>query len=334
MRSAFALLPVLGLAFAASGCAAFTGAGARLFTKNVDADGLRIERDLAYRTGSANPKHRLDVYTPAPVAGGVGKWPVVVFVHGGGWTTGEKDLSVGGFEPYHNLARLLAGQGIAVALVNYRLLDAGSEGGGRPASGVAPEAQVEDVAAAVAWVRGNAARYGADANRLFVMGHSAGGQLAARVALDNRWLTAAGSPEGAVCGAVLVSGAGLDLTDVPSIRKDYRYFASRFADPGTVVAREMPAAADAWQREASPATYVTRAAPPFRLFVASGEKRAFRQQAERLRGALVAEGIDVPPVGTFGAPAHAVGALTMSRPGRIVGRETVAFVKGTACASR
>ncbi len=54
-------------------------------------------------------------------------------------------------------------------------------------------------------------------------------------------------------------------------------------------------------------------------------------QAERLRAALAGVGVETPPVGTFGAPAHSVGALTMSRPGRIVGRETAAFVKETPC---
>ena len=335
-RLLLAAVPLVALALAASGCSFFIGAGARLFSKTAGAEGVRISRNIPYRTGG-NPKHRLDLYVPSAAASAAARgdssarWPVVVFIHGGGWTSGDKDLSVGGFEPYANMARLLSSQGIGVALVGYRLIDAGAKGEGRPASSVTPDGQVEDVAAATAWVRANAARYGADVERLFVMGHSAGGQLAARLALDPTWLRAAGAPDGSVCGAVMVSGAALDLTDVPSIQGDYRYFAARFAPPGTVVAEAMPPTPAAWQRDASPATYATAAAPPFRFFTASGEERTFRMQAERLRAALASVGVETPPVGTFGAPAHSAGALTMSRPGRIVGRETAAFVRETVC---
>lgn len=296
-----------------------------------------MRRDLAYRDGSTDPKHRLDVYSPTATAPGR-PWPVVVFVHGGGWTTGDKQMRVGSFPPYDNLARRLALDSVGVVLVNYRLLEAGEKGKGR-AGTVGLDDQLGDVAAATAWVRANVARFGGDPSRLFLMGHSAGGQLAARLALDPTWLrgtaTGAGTTTGApVCGVVSVSGAGLDLTDRRSVAGDYRYFGARFAPPGSSIGRSMPSTPAAWQTEASPATYVRAGAPPFRFFVADGEEASFRQQADRLRTRLVEAGVAVPVPTVYHAATHAIGALTMSDPKGVVGRETVDFIKQTRCASR
>ncbi|ORB28387.1 alpha/beta hydrolase [Mycolicibacterium parafortuitum] len=95
--------------------------------------------------------------------------PVVVFIHGGGWTVGDLDS-------YDGQARMHAmGAGAVVVSVDYRL---------------APEhpypAAVEDVWAATRWVVENAGEIGADAGRLAVAGDSAGGNLAAVVAQSAR----------------------------------------------------------------------------------------------------------------------------------------------------
>ena len=326
----FALLAAV-FALGLTGCSALADIGVNLYATPVEADWLAVRRDLPYREGSADPKHTLDVYLPASVRPGQ-PWPVVVFVHGGGWTSGDKQLRVGSFRPYDNLARRLAVDSIGVALVNYRLIEAGPKGKGR-AGTVGLDDQLADVAAATAWVRANIARYGGDPSRLFLMGHSAGGQLAARVALDPALRQTPGGGAAPVCGVVSVSGAGLDVTD-RSIEDDYRYFGARFAPPGASVGRSMPRTPDAWQTDASPATYVRAGAPPFRFFVADGEKASFRQQAERLRARLAAVGVATPAPTTFHAVTHAIGALTMSDPKGVVGREAVAFVKDTACPAR
>ncbi len=129
------------------------------------------------------PRHRLDLtLPPMPVA----ETPLVVFIHGGGWEEGSR-------AQYAFLGRRLASLGMAVAVPDYRLW---------------PEARwpdfIEDAALAVAWLRS-----APDVPRgpLFVMGHSAGGFIAAALALDPRWLEAAGLPggRGALTGAMLLA---------------------------------------------------------------------------------------------------------------------------------
>src|SRR5262245_33646251 len=124
-------------------------------------------RDLAYRDGR-DPKQTLDLYAPE----GKG-WPVMVFVHGGGWNSGDKDLKVEGTAIYADVGRFFASQGVGTAVVNYRLLPR-----------VSWRDQITDVAGAVAWLHRHAADYGGDPSQFFLAGHSAGAQLAARVALD------------------------------------------------------------------------------------------------------------------------------------------------------
>ncbi|HEU0075769.1 MAG TPA: alpha/beta hydrolase fold domain-containing protein [Dehalococcoidia bacterium] len=110
---------------------------------------LRVLTDLPYRDGSANAKHRLDLFLPV----GEG-WPLLLFFHGGGWTAGNKAMVVAGADVYGNIGRFLASSGIGAAVVSYRL---------QPA--VTWREQVADVAAAVAWVHDHAASYGGDPSR-------------------------------------------------------------------------------------------------------------------------------------------------------------------------
>ena len=71
--------------------------------------------------------------------------------------------------------------------------------------------QVDDVARALAWTQRNIGRYGGDARSLFLVGHSAGAYLAARVAFDRELAARRGMPD--VCGIASVSGAGFDLDE-------------------------------------------------------------------------------------------------------------------------
>ena len=113
--------------------------------------------NLPYATRSATQK--LDIHLPTS---GVKPYPVVLWLHAGGWSTGDKALG-----PSHP-ARQLLSQGIAVVSINYRL----SWEAKFPA-------QIHDVKAALRWVRGRASTYGFNPNRIGAWGLSAGGHLAA-----------------------------------------------------------------------------------------------------------------------------------------------------------
>ena len=145
-----------------------------------DRGARRIATDLAY---GAHDRQKLDLFAP----NGDGPWPVVTFFYGGGWNSGSKDQ-------YGWVAQALAAQGFLVALPDYRLV---------------PEVRfpdfIEDAAAATAHVRRIAGDHGGQAERLAVGGHSAGAHLAMMVALDPRYLDAAGAP-GALQAAFGLSG--------------------------------------------------------------------------------------------------------------------------------
>jgi acetyl esterase/lipase len=143
--------------------------------------------DHAY---GADPKQRLDLVKPA----GVAKAPVLLFVHGGGWSIGDKAHAA------PDKAKWANSKGWAFASANYRLV---------PQAAV--EQQAADVASAIAWLRANAAREGLDPDRIVLMGHSAGAHLVALVGTDPQYLKAAGVPMDAVKGVVLLDGAGYDV---------------------------------------------------------------------------------------------------------------------------
>src|SRR5262249_53427933 len=135
----------------------------------IVAKGSRVHRDVAYVEHAA-AQQKLDIYAPP----GGRQMPVVMFVHGGEWTKGDK--SEVSYKP-----RLLNENGIIFVSINYRL------------SGVAKHpAQAEDVAAAVRWTRDHIADYDGDPARLFLMGHSAGCHLVTLVGLDRRPLDKVG----------------------------------------------------------------------------------------------------------------------------------------------
>lgn len=114
--------------------------------------------------------------------------PVVVFIHGGSWDSGDP-------RDYRFIGRTLAREGYVVVLPGYRLGDAGKF----------PH-MIEDGAAAVAWTRNHIAQYGGDTGQVVLMGHSAGAYNAMMLALDRQWLGRAGVPDGFIKGVIGLSG--------------------------------------------------------------------------------------------------------------------------------
>lgn len=144
---------------------------------------------LAYGT---DEEQRLD-YWP----GATPDAPLVMFVHGGGWKRGDKTMMRGSDKLEHWQAA-----GYAVASINYRLV---------PDHTV--EQQGADVASAVAFLKARNANLRFDANRIALVGHSAGAHLVALVGTDPQYFRAAGLAMDAVVGVVPLDGAGYNVPD-------------------------------------------------------------------------------------------------------------------------
>jgi acetyl esterase/lipase len=131
----------------------------RPFHDKVGYTAPKIDRDLAY---GDHERHRLDVHTGDTEPGGEEAGaPVLVFVHGGGFTGGDKHVP--GAPMYDHVGAWAVRNGWVGVTITYRL-----------APGHTWPSGAQDVAAAAAWVRGNIASYGGDPSRIVVAGHSAG----------------------------------------------------------------------------------------------------------------------------------------------------------------
>jgi acetyl esterase/lipase len=148
-----------------------------------------VKKDIAY--GDLE-RQVLDITAPKDAK----NLPVVFWIHGGGWQAGDKSL-------VQEKPRMFVDRGFVFVSTNYRLLPK-----------VEMETIFRDVAKSIGWVYKNIAQHGGDPNRLYVMGHSAGAQLAALMCIDDRYLKTEGVPFSALKGCVPVDG---DTYDVPAI---------------------------------------------------------------------------------------------------------------------
>jgi arylformamidase len=244
--------------------------------------------ELAY---GPDPRQRLD-FTPA----GGRRAPLVLFVHGGAWSFGDKRIAA-------HMAAHFHGHGYGFAAMNYRLV---------PNASVAQQA--EDVAAAISYLRRETG-----AGRILLIGHSAGAHLAALVGTDPRYLAAHRLPPGAVDGVVLLDGAGYDVTRQmvaagPLLRRMYaRAFGTE----------------EAAQRRVSP---IAHAAAPnagqFLILHVAGRPDS-RAQSEALAAALAAartpatvtavDGTHAQIFRRFGRPGHRATELADAFAARIFG---------------
>lgn len=139
----------------------------------------------------SDPLQTLDLWLPE----GARAAPLVLFVHGGGWSRGSKSNAVGRALPGHMIA-----QGYAFASIDYRLV---------PAASV--EQQAGDVAAALAHLLTRADALGIDRSRVVLTGHSAGAHLAALVGTDERYLKKVGLSFADIDGVMPNDGAAYDV---------------------------------------------------------------------------------------------------------------------------
>ena len=184
---------------------------------------------------TATDKHKLDLYLPK----GKKNFPVLVFLHGGSWRSGDRSV-------YPLFGNRFAKPGIGVAIPSYRLMPKNPH-----------PAQIEDTAAAFAWVYKNIAQYGGDVSRIYVAGHSAGGHLVALLALD----------------PVYLAKYDIPLTAIQRRRGDVRRLRVRkiqgFTNPG--------------EDNPSPMAHVHAKAPPFLVTYCQWDYSGVAQAGARIR---------------------------------------------------
>jgi arylformamidase len=255
---------------------------------------VTVHRDLVY--GEDPVLQALDVYVPA---GATRPLPYLVFIHGGGWSEGDKGI-------HTRRGNFFARHGFVYATINYRLSPA-----------VRHPVHAQDAAHALAWLRTNAGRFGADPDRMYLLGHSAGAHLAALVAADPRKLALHGMSPSFIRGVILLDGSGYDVLErIPRSRGWSRgMFLRAFGDDPEV-----------W-KDASPQHHLSQGhpPPPFLLFHVLGRAASHRQA--RAFGERVREvGGRAEVVGVAGRN-HVSISRRLGMPGDPVARRLLRFVQ-------
>jgi acetyl esterase/lipase len=214
---------------------------------------IRQVADLRY---GQHPAQKLEMFLPQ---GAKGTLPVLVFIHGGSWASGDP-------HDYRFIARTFCAQGFAVVLAGYRLY---------------PQARfpamLEDGAATLRWVHDHAAKLGGDPARVALMGHSAGAYNVTMLTLDPQWLAGVGLDGSAIRGTVALAGP---FDFLP------------FDSDATINA--FGKAADLAQTQ--PINFVRRDAPPLLLVTGDADTRVRPRNSRRLAQRLTQAGVPNQPV--------------------------------------
>lgn len=251
--------------------------------------GVRTFKDISYIPGGTDANQKLDLYIPSISSMGSGDsdepgktafssarqnlskgWPLVVWIHGGGWSSGDKK---GG--PF----KALSDAGFAVASINYRLSGTNKW-----------PAQLEDCRSALMWLRKNAAEHNLDPKRISIWGASAGGQLALMLALTGDSLSAEGQVETGKSDLVAVCD-WFGPTDLASyLKSNYK------SDIGTKMVKDLFGTTDdallEAAKSASPINYVNtrKSLPPLLIMHGQNDKLVLIKESEDLVKALKSAG--------------------------------------------
>lgn len=215
---------------------------------------IRVKKDINYAS-NGNEAYTLNVYHQKD---NIQNKDVIVFIHGGSWSSGKK-------ETYWWLGRNLAKNNIVAAIINYPL---------------APNATYKEMAQAsalaVKWVKDSIAQYGGNAERIFLMGHSAGGHLAELFNADPQYFKALGLSN-PVKGVILNDAFGLDMEEYLSKAEKDSYYDDFI--------RTFSADKKTWQM-GSPLFYVNEIKNPHLIFYGSKTYPAIQIQSERINQIL------------------------------------------------
>jgi acetyl esterase/lipase len=214
-----------------------------------------VDKDVIYSTADGQ-ELRMDLYYPAYGE----SWPVLIFVHGGGWTEGDKAP----------LPVVPTFAGYLVASINYRMYPA-----------YRFPAMIEDVKCAIRYLRAHAVAYNLDPDRIALIGHSAGGHLAALAGLAQEgagWDVGEHLDHPSQVQAVVAMSGPTDLT---------RQF------PDWVMELKTDVFGEAQWAIASPVNYAHAKAPPFLIIHGDADAEVPVAQAHQLYDALLEAGAPV-----------------------------------------
>ena len=215
----------------------------------------------------------LDIYAPDKPAGPL---PIVVFVHGGSWSSGNKN-------PYEFVGRALAAQGYLTLVANYRLH---------------PEhpfpAFVEDAALALDWATKHGAEYGGDGHTVFAMGHSAGAYNLALAILDKHYLANLGTDISAIKGVATLAGP-FDFLPLDS-----------------PITKDVFGKLDHLEKT-QPINFARTDAPPFLILHGTADATVFPKNAIALQKALLKAGANVT-LKTYDGVSHVGIMVSLARP--------------------
>ena len=253
-------------------------------------DGVSAQFDITYTSLAGARPLTLDVYTPKPSPTPL---PMVLYVHGGGWNSGDSRHALA-FADFPRALAGLAALSYVVVSMNYRL----SQEAHFPAA-------LQDVKAAIRWLRAHAGDYGGDPTRLAVWGMSAGGQLAAmagttcgvmRFEPDANSGANAGYDAPSDCAEAVIDWFGpTDLENLDADNgkpaKDGFTATGQTSEAGIYLGCEPQACAPGVARLASPIAFISENTPPFLIQQGEADTAVSPKQSQALYDALKTKGV-------------------------------------------
>jgi arylformamidase len=269
--------------------------GCHLRARSKVADKVAFHDNLRYRTDTG-PSAEFDLYIPKGAASGK-LVPAVVFVHGGYWRNQTRRYYQAFTGLYQNFGLSLASKGIATAVIDYRIFPEGKLSD-----------QVDDVVAAVAYIKKNAATYGIDSNRIYAVGHSAGGHLALLAAWQRK------DPD--IHGVVALS----PILDVAHMRQH------KEADFNRELTIPFFGKGDA-DTSYSPARFATHLATPALILFGDKDYDYLREQAKTYAEGFAKSGFKQITFRTIAKADHSDMVLSVHTSEDKVSDEIVAFIQ-------
>lgn len=248
-------------------------------------------KNITYQTSIQSKPLQLNVFVPRNAK--AAKMPVLIYVHGGNWNSGNKNI-------YSFFGRNFAKKDVITVIPNYTLSPNANY-----------DQMTQEIASVIEWTVVNAEKYGGDSNKIFVTGHSAGGHLVALATMNPKY----GIKAGTVSGIILNDAAGLDmkhyLEEMPPTEK------SDYLTTWTKDSTE-------W-KNASPIYFLNTETPPFLIYVGNKTYPSIKEGNNRFLTALHVYQKEVNPI--FLNKKHAPMILQYFWPWNDRIEETVNFMK-------